>query len=489
MIAAAALSDRYITERHLPDKAIDLIDEAASRLKMEIDSLPAEIDELERRLMQLEIEQQALKKEKDSASKERLAALVEEISEIKEKSSAQRLRWQQEKDIIDKIRKLKEEIERLKSDEAQAERQADLERVAQIRYGELPKLNKELENKNQELLQLQKNGHILTEEVTEDNIAEIVSKWTGVPVSRLMQGEIEKLVSMEDRLKENIVGQDEAVSLISNAIRRSRSGLQDPSRPIGVFMFIGPTGVGKTYLAKNLALFLFDDEKAMVRIDMSEYMEKHSVSRLIGAPPGYIGYEEGGQLTELVRRRPYAVVLFDEIEKAHPDVFNVLLQVLDDGRLTDGQGRAVNFKNTIIILTSNIGTQIIQEAKDIASIKDNIHMLLRQNFKPEFLNRLDEIITFNRLTEKDMSKIVNLQLRDLQNRLSLRSIQVKIADRAKEELAQEGFDPAFGARPLKRLIQRKIYDKIALNLLRGETKEGSIITVDYSEKKKEFTIS
>ncbi len=484
IIAAAALSDRYITERYLPDKAIDLVDEAASRLKIEIESLPVEIDELERRLMQLEIEGQALKKEKDPASKERLRALNEEIIEIKEQSSKRKELWQKEKDIIDKIRKLKEEIERLKSEEAHAEREGSLEKVAEIRYGKLPKLNKDLEEKNKELSELQRGGHILQEEVTEENIAEIVSKWTGIPVSRLMQGEIEKLISMEEKLKETVVGQDEAVELISNAIRRSKSGLQDPNRPIGIFMFIGPTGVGKTYLAKNLTRFLFDDERAMVRMDMSEYMEKHSVSRLIGAPPGYVGYEEGGQLTEIVRRRPYTVVLFDEIEKAHPDIFNILLQVLDEGRLTDGQGRVVNFKNTVIILTSNIGTELAQEDNG----KDNIHKLLKQYFRPEFLNRLDEIIIFNKLSERDIERIVEIQLEELSSRLDNRAVSITVTDKAKKELVTEGFDPVFGARPLKRLIQKKIYDKIAFKLLKEEIKESSKVKVDYDEKKREFSI-
>jgi ATP-dependent Clp protease ATP-binding subunit ClpB len=487
LIAAATLSDRYITDRHLPDKAIDLIDEAASKLKIEIDSLPTEIDQLQRRLMQLEIEKEALKKERDSASKQRLGVLDTEIASLREKTSSWKLRWKNEKDIIGSIRKIKESIEQLKSEETKAERAGNLGRVAEIRYGELIRLNKELEENNKKFTELQKKGHILKEEVNEENIAEIVSKWTGVPVSRLMQGEIEKLVMMEEHLKERIVGQDEAVSLISNAIRRSRSGLQDPDRPLGSFMFIGPTGVGKTYLAKNLSRFLFDDEKAMVRIDMSEYMEKHSVSRLIGAPPGYVGYEEGGQLTEAIRRRPYTVILFDEIEKAHHDVFNVLLQVLDDGRLTDGQGRVVNFKNSVIIMTSNIGTQMIQESDNTKNIKDSINKLLQNHFRPEFLNRLDEIVIFNKLSQKDMEKIIELQLKDLQARLKEQSIEALVTQQAKKELVVEGFDPAFGARPLKRLIQRKIYDKIALKLLKAEIKEGARITIDYDLKQKEFT--
>jgi ATP-dependent Clp protease ATP-binding subunit ClpB len=488
LIAAATLSHRYITDRNLPDKAIDLVDEAASRLKMEIESLPTEIDELERRLTRMEIESQALKKDKDTGSKERLKELEKDIASTKEKSASLKVRWKHEKQIIDKIRKAKEEIESLKTEEAQLERQGDLAKVAEIRYGRLPKLDQQLDAENKELTKLQKDGFILKEEVTEENIAEIVSKWTGIPLSRLMQGEIEKLVSMEDKLKEKIIGQDEAVGLIANAIRRSRSGLQDPNRPLGTFLFIGPTGVGKTYLAKNLAQFLFDDEKAMVRIDMSEYMEKHSVSRFIGAPPGYVGYEEGGQLTEAVRRRPYSVVLFDEIEKAHHDVFNVLLQVLDDGRLTDGQGRVVNFKNTIIIMTSNIGTQMVQEAKDAREVREKIGELLKQSFRPEFLNRLDEIIIFNKLSKKDVEAIIELQIEELKRRLSDRKIEVSVTKKAKEEIAGEGFDPAYGARPLKRLIQRTIYDNIALKLLKGEIKDGSRISVDYDEKARVFQV-
>ncbi|MDD5504318.1 MAG: ATP-dependent chaperone ClpB [Candidatus Omnitrophica bacterium] len=488
LIAAATLSDRYITDRHLPDKAIDLVDEAASKLKMEIDSLPAEIDQMERRLMQLEIERQALRKEKDADSRQRLNTLDKEIAVLKEKTSSWRARWSVEKEIIGKIRKTKEEIESLKVEESDAERKGDLEKAAQIRYGSLIKLNNDIVGYNKELSGIQTQGRILKEEVNEENIAEIVSKWTGVPASRLMQGEIEKLVFMEDRLKEKVIGQDEAVELISNAIRRSRSGLQDPNRPLGSFMFIGPTGVGKTYLAKNLSGFLFDDEKAMVRIDMSEYMEKHSVSRLIGAPPGYVGYEEGGQLTEAVRRRPYSIVLFDEIEKAHPDIFNVLLQVLDDGRLTDSQGRVVNFKNTVIIMTSNIGTRLIQESEAAASVKEKIEALLREHFRPEFLNRIDEIIVFNKLIKEDMEKIIGLQLDDLQSRLSEKSVKAVITKEARQELAREGFDPAFGARPLKRVIQRRIYDVIALKILKHDIKEHSQITIDYDTKKQGFII-
>lgn len=488
LIAAACLSQRYITDRHLPDKAIDLVDEAASKLKIEIDSLPTEIDEIQRRLMQLEIEKQALKKEKDATSKERLKILEKEIATLKEKYSSMTARWKNEKDIIENIRKIKEDIESLKIEESRAEREGDLDKAAEIRYGRLIELDKRLKEENTKLQKLQNGRQILREEVSEENIAEVVSKWTGIPISRLMQGEIEKLVSMEDILKEKVVGQDEAVGLVSNAIRRSRSGLQDPKRPIGSFIFIGPTGVGKTYLAKNLAAFLFDDERALVRIDMSEYMEKHSVSRLIGAPPGYVGYDEGGQLTEAVRRRPYTVVLFDEIEKAHPDVFNILLQILDEGRLTDGQGRVVNFKNAVIIMTSNIGSHIIQEIDDERRIKNEIQSLLKANFKPEFLNRIDEIIIFNRLKEGDIEKIVDLQLRELQERLDEKSIKATITKKARQELAKEGFDITFGARPLKRLIQRKIYDNIALKLLKADLKEKTAIIIDYDDKEDKFII-
>ncbi len=488
LIAAATLSDRYITDRHLPDKAIDLVDEAAAKLRIEIDSRPTEIDEIERHITQLEIERQALKKEKDPQSAERFAGIEKELSGLKEKSSAMKTRWNAEKNIIESIRGIKEEAERLKIEESRAERVGELDRVAEIRYGKLAELDKKLKKENEKLAKAQKNKKILAEEVTEENIAEIVSKWTGVPVSRLMLGEMEKLVSMEDILKKKVVGQDEAVRLVSNAVRRSRSGLQDPRRPIGSFIFVGPTGVGKTYLAKNLAEFLFNDEKALIRIDMSEYMEKHAVSRLIGAPPGYIGYDEGGQLTEAVRRRPYTVVLFDEIEKAHADVFNVLLQILDDGRLTDGHGRAVNFKNTVIIMTSNIGTRFIEKFTGEAEIKREIASGLKAHFRPEFLNRVDEVVIFNKLKESEIKKIVNIQLDELKKLLKGKSIKISVTDRAEKEIAGEGFDPVFGARPLKRLIQRKIYDAIALELLKGRIKEKSSITVDYDGKNDKFVI-
>ncbi|MDD5439258.1 MAG: AAA family ATPase [Candidatus Omnitrophica bacterium] len=489
LVAAAVLSERYIQDRHLPDKAIDLVDEAASTLRIEIESMPTGIDELERRLTQLEIERQALKKEKDAVSKERCRKIEKEIGGLKENVEAMKARWKNEKEIIDRIRKIKVDIEALKVEEAKAERSGNLDRVAEIRYGLLVELDKKLKEENARLATTQNGHQMLREEVTEENIAEVVSRWTGIPVARLMQGEIEKLIGMEDILKETIVGQDEAVSLVANAIRRSKSGLSDPKRPIGSFMFIGPTGVGKTYLAKNLAAFLFDDEKALIRIDMSEYMEKHSVSRLIGAPPGYVGYEEGGQLTEAVRRRPYEVILFDEIEKAHPDVFNVLLQVLDEGHLTDGQGRTVNFKNTVIIMTSNIGSQIIREIDDPKRLRREIEALLKASFKPEFLNRIDETVIFNKLSEADIRAIVGIQLKELEARLAEKSIKVSMTEKAKEGLVREGFDPAFGVRPLKRIMQRKLYDAIALKLLKGELKEKSEIRIDYDTKGDTFRVS
>ncbi len=488
LVAAAVLSDRYITDRFLPDKAIDLVDEAASKLKIELESMPTEIDEVERTIMQLEIERQGLKKENDEVSRLRLEKLEKDISEMKEQLSNLRIRWQAEKEKIDRVSKIKEEMERLKIEEIHAQRDGDLNKAAEIKYGKLINLEKEMEKAKSELKKVQKGSQMLREEVNEDNIAEIVSKWTGIPVSRLMQGEIEKLVSMEEILKKKVIGQDNAVNLISNAIRRSRSGLQDPNRPLGSFLFIGPTGVGKTYLAKNLAEFLFDDIKAIVRIDMSEYMEKHSVSRLIGAPPGYVGYEEGGQLTEAVRRRPYTVILFDEIEKAHPDVFNVFLQILDEGHLTDGQGRVVNFKNTIIIMTSNIGSNVIQDLDDPKEIKDKIEELLKVNLKPEFLNRIDEIVIFNKLSQEDIKKIVEIQLEELTDRLKEKDIACSITAKAKEELAKEGYDPVFGARPLKRVIQRKIHDMIALKLLKGEIKANSKLTVDFDTKNSAYFV-
>ena len=470
LIAAATLSERYITDRFLPDKAIDLIDEAASRLRIEIDSLPTQIDEVERKIMQLEIARQALRKEKDKPSRERLQKLEEELAQLKEKSAEMKVHWRKEKEAIDKIRKIKEEIDKLKLEESRAERSGDLGRISEIRYGGLVNLQKKLQDESMRLAQIQKAEKMLQEEVDEEYIAEIVARWTGIPISKLMEGEIEKLVSMEEKLRSRIVGQDGAIALVSNAIRRSRSGLADPKRPIGSFIFLGPTGCGKTHLAKSLAWFLFDSEEAVIRIDMSEYMEKHTTSRLVGAPPGYVGYEEGGQLTEAIRRRPYAVILFDEIEKAHHDVFNILLQILEDGRLTDGQGRAVNFKNAVIIMTSNIGS----------------HADLKNYFRPEFLNRVDEIVIFEKLREDSIAKIVELQLLELKTRLEDKKIALEISASGKKELAREGFDPVFGARPLKRIIQRKLQDEIALKLLNGELREGDKVKVDYGGEKFTF---
>ena len=458
LVAAAVLSDRYVTGRFLPDKAIDLIDEAASRLRIEIDSLPTEIDVVERRIRQLEIERVALAKETDAVSAERLAGLDEELANLREQRDAMLAHWNNEKEAIDRIRELKEQLEARRSE---VEREIDLERAAEIRYGQIPELERQVEEATRQLEELQSGGQrMLKEEVDEEDVAEVVSRWTGVPVSRLMEGEMAKLVRMEQVLHERVVGQDEAVTAVANAIRRSRAGLSDPHRPIGSFLFLGPTGVGKTELARSLADFLFDDERAMVRIDMSEYQERHAVARLIGAPPGYVGYDEGGQLTEAVRRRPYAVVLLDEIEKAHPDVFNVLLQLLDDGRLTDGQGRTVDFTNAVLIMTSNLPGDP------------------RDFFKPEFINRIDEIVRFRELTEDDLGRIVEIQLRGLRDRLAARRIGLEVTDAATNMLAHEGYDPSFGARPLKRVIQRELADKLAMLLLDGKIGEGDTVTVD-----------
>ncbi|HRZ40520.1 MAG TPA: AAA family ATPase, partial [Candidatus Omnitrophota bacterium] len=477
LIAAATMSDRYITERFLPDKAIDLIDEAASRLRIEIDSMPQELDSIERRLRQMEIERQALKKEKDAASKERLQKLEEDLVQLEESRRTLRIRWQGEKEAIEQIQKVKTEIEEYKHKASQFEKQGDLGRVAEIRYGKLIELEKKLKAQNEQLLKIQRAGSLLKEEVDEEDIAQIVSKWTKIPLSKLMEGETEKLIHIEESLRSRVVGQDEAIELVASSIRRSRTGLSDPKRPIGSFLFVGPTGVGKTELARSLAWFLFDDAEAMIRLDMTEYMEKHSVSRLIGAPPGYVGYEEGGQLTEAVRRRPYSVVLLDEIEKAHADVFNILLQILDDGRLTDGQGRVVNFKNTIIIMTSNIGSEDIANLDDRQSIHRQITEALKGHFRPEFLNRVDETIIFNRLQKSDLFHIVGIQLEQLQKRLEDRHMELDVSKDAKEWLVEHGFDPAYGARPLKRVIQKNVQDKIALAMLKGAVLENSRIEV------------
>jgi ATP-dependent Clp protease ATP-binding subunit ClpB len=481
LIAAATMSHRYITERFLPDKAIDLIDEAASRLRIEIDSMPQELDVNERRMRQLEIESQALKKEKDESSLKRLEELNKELNSLKDENKSMRLRWNSEKQIIEKIRKIKADIEVLKHQETQYEKVGDLNKVAEIRYGSLVNLEKELAKQNQELSKIQKKGSMLKEEVDDEDVAAIVSKWTKIPMTKLMEGEMEKLVKIEESLKSRVVGQDQAIDLVAGCIRRSRTGLSDPNRPVGSFIFVGPTGVGKTELAKSLAWFLFDDENAMIRIDMSEYMEKHSVARLIGAPPGYVGYEEGGQLTEAVRRRPYAVILFDEIEKAHHDVFNALLQILDDGRLTDGQGRIVNFKNTIIIMTSNIGTESIMELADKREIEKRIKDALKQNFRPEFLNRVDEIVVFNRLEQDQIHKIVDIQINVLKKRLKDKAIDLDVSDKAMGLLGQAGYDPVYGARPLRRVIQKMVQDPIALKMLKGEIKEKDSVCIDKSK--------
>jgi ATP-dependent Clp protease ATP-binding subunit ClpB len=490
LVAAAVLSDRYISDRFLPDKAIDLVDEAASRLRIEIDSMPTEIDKVERRIKQLEIERQALKKEKDQASRERLEKLEAELAELKERSSEMKAHWQAEKECISRIRELKERLEQARHEEGTAERVGDLEKAARLRYGDIVELEKKLDEENQRLAALQKDRAMLKEEVDDEDIAEVVSTWTGIPVSKLLEGEVEKLIHMEERLRRRVVGQEEALEKVSNAIRRARAGLQDPNRPIGSFMFLGPTGVGKTELARALAEFLFDDERAMVRLDMSEYMERHTVSRLIGAPPGYVGYEEGGQLTEAVRRRPYAVILLDEIEKAHGDVFNLLLQILDEGRLTDGHGRTVDFKNTVIIMTSNVGSQYLQDlvGKGPEEIRDLVMEALRANFRPEFLNRLDEVIIFNPLGMREIKQIVDIQLDYLRRRLADRKLDIELTERAKEVLAAEGFDPNYGARPLKRVIQREVQDRLARRLLEGEFEEGDTVLVDV-DPQGEFTFT
>jgi ATP-dependent Clp protease ATP-binding subunit ClpB len=481
LVAAAMLSDRYITDRFLPDKAIDLIDEAASRLRIEIDSMPTEIDVVDRQVRQLQIEEAALSKETDEASKERLEALRAEMAGLNEELSGLRARWDSEKEVIVGVQKAKAELDEAKMDEERAERSGDLQRAAEIRYARIPDIEQRIEEADARLKALQSGSAMLKEEVDEDDIAEVVASWTGIPVSRLMEGEMEKLARLEELLHQRVVGQDEAVASVAGAVRRSRAGLSDPDRPIGSFIFVGPTGVGKTELARAVAEYLFDDERNMVRIDMSEYMEKFSVQRLIGAPPGYVGYEEGGQLTEAVRRRPYSVVLLDEIEKAHPDVFGVLLQVLDDGRLTDGQGRTVSFRNTILIMTSNVGSQFVQqfaESGDETGMAQLIDEALRGTFRPEFLNRVDDIVVFHALTLDQIEDIVDLQLEKVRKRLAERKIDLRLTPAALERVALDGFDPVFGARPLKRVIQREVVDRVAKALIDGDVREGSIATVD-----------
>jgi ATP-dependent Clp protease ATP-binding subunit ClpB len=484
LVAAAVLSHRYISDRFLPDKAVDLIDEAASRLKIELDSMPTEIDVIERSVMQLEMERQALKKEKDAASKERLTRLEKELAEAKEKSSALKAQWQTEKKVIDEQRKLNAELDALKTELEQAQRRGELGRASELQYGRIPDLQKKITDGAAALAA--KGNTMLKEEVTEEDIAEVVSAWTHIPVSNLREGERERLVKMEERLSKRVIGQKLAIKAVSNAVRRARSGLQDPNRPIGSFIFLGPTGVGKTELSKALAEFLFDDDSAMIRIDMSEYMEKHSVARLIGAPPGYVGFEEGGQLTESVRRKPYSVILFDEIEKAHHDVFNVLLQVLDDGRITDGQGRTVDFKNTVIIMTSNIGSQFILDVDNPEQREARVMEALRAHFRPEFLNRVDETIIFDRLNEEDITHIVEIQLQRLEKRLEDQKLKLVVTDAAKKHLGREGYDPVYGARPLKRAIQRDLLDPLALSILDGEFHDGDTVTADEKNGKLVF---
>jgi ATP-dependent Clp protease ATP-binding subunit ClpB len=482
LIAAATLSQRYIADRFLPDKAIDLIDEAASKIRIEIDSLPTEIDEVDRRIMQLQIELTSLRKEKDSASKERREAIERELGELKEQSDTMKAQWQKEKDAIQGVSELKERLEQARMEAERAEREADLQRAAELRYGEIPELEKKLSDS--ESVEREQDGDaeapvFLKEEVDADDVAEVVARWTGIPVSRLLEGETEKLVHMEERLHERVVGQDEAIEAVATALRRSRAGLQDPDRPIGSFLFLGPTGVGKTELARALAEFMFDSQDAMIRIDMSEYMEKHSVSRLVGAPPGYVGYEEGGQLTEAVRRRPYSVVLLDEIEKAHSDVFNTLLQVMDDGRLTDGQGRTVDFKNTVLIMTSNLRTG---EGSGSAASRDaELRTALLEYFKPEFVNRLDDIVRFDSLTREQISEIVDLQVARVIERVAERGVQVTLTEKARELISNLGYDPTYGARPLRRVIQKQLVDRLALALLSGEIRTGDAVTVDTRE--------
>ena len=479
LIAAANLSNRYIADRFLPDKAIDLLDEAASRLRIEIDSVPTELDEIERAIRQLEIEREALKKEKDKASLERLQSLEKELANCLEKARGLRTRWEEEKDILNSIRTLGGKIEEVKHETERAELRADFAKAAELKYGVLINLEKSVVELEEKLGRIREKGTLLKEEVDEGDIARVVALWTGIPVTKMLESEQKKLIGIEQKLHDRVVGQDEAVSAVASAIRRGRAGLSDPNRPIGSFIFLGPTGVGKTELARALSEFLFDNEQSMIRLDMSEYMEKHTVARLVGAPPGYVGYEEGGQLTEAVRRRPYSVVLLDEIEKAHPDVFNMLLQILEDGRLTDGQGRTVSFRETVIIMTSNLGSQFLVENKleKAVEIKNNIMQLVRQQFQPEFINRVDEIVIFLALSQEEIQKILKLQLEHLKERLEERKIKLDVDKEALKELGREGYDPNFGARPLKRLIQRKLTDPIAMAILEGKIKEGEEIKV------------
>jgi ATP-dependent Clp protease ATP-binding subunit ClpB len=478
IVAAATLSHRYITDRFLPDKAIDLIDEAASKLRIEIDSLPQEIDQLEREIIQLEIERQALQREEDEKSKARLQEIEQRIADLRESSSGMKAKWQSEKEAIEHMRTAKAELENLKLQLDQARNAGDLARASEIQYGQIPELERRLRAEQEKLANFQSDGVMLKEEVDEEDVAEVVAKWTGIPVSKMLEGEMQKLITMEERLGQRVIGQDEALTAVADAVRRARAGLQDLNRPIGSFIFLGPTGVGKTETARALAEFLFDDERAMVRLDMSEYMEKHAVARMIGAPPGYVGYEEGGQLTEAVRRRPYSVVLFDEIEKAHPDVFNVLLQILDDGRLTDSKGRTVDFKNTVLIMTSNLGSREIQAAEgDEKQVREAVTQELRLHFKPEFLNRIDDIVIFHQLSRQQISQIVEVQLERLRKMLQERNISIVLDDSAKELLAREGYDPNYGARPLKRAIQTLIQNPLAIKLLRGEILPGQTVRV------------
>jgi ATP-dependent Clp protease ATP-binding subunit ClpB len=496
IVAAATLSDRYIADRFLPDKAIDLIDEAASRLRIELTSMPQEIDELQRRMTQLQIEKQALSKEDNPISLERLGKIEAELAELQEKIAGLKAQWESEKGVITDINNLKKQVEEAREAAARAEREGDLNRAAELRYGTMPQLNQQLEAASARLAEMQRNGGLLKEEVTEEDIAEIVAKWTGVPVTRMMESEIQKLIKMEDRLKLRVIGQEEAITAVANAVRRSRAGLKDPNRPVGSFIFMGPTGVGKTELARALAEFMFDDENAMVRIDMSEYMERHAVARLVGAPPGYVGYDEGGQLTEAIRRRPYAVILFDEIEKAHPEVFNILLQVLDDGRLTDSKGRTVDFKNTVIIMTSNVGSQYIHEFQQSMKtptqeeeMRKRVEEELHRSFRPEFLNRIDDIIIFHALGLEHIKRIVEVQLRRLVKMVEERGIHIEVSDNAREHLAREGYDPAFGARPLKRALQKLVIDPLAIKLLEGEFKPGDTVFVNLAPGGKELELA